>query len=466
MSQRHIAFGTDGWRAIVGDGFTFDTVRRVARAIGIAARTMDVPDRIDRSTIAVGYDRRFMSSEFADVVAKELAEGGYRVLLSDAATPSPALSYAVVSRGIVGGVIVTASHNPAIWNGIKFKGWYGGSGLPSMYAQIAKSIGVDAARGDGSVVSTDFVEDYVVAIRSQLDVDSILQSGLRILHDPIHGASAGIPELVLGDSTRVKTIRGEVNPSFGGVHPEPIPENLVVSHDAMRDASGQLALAICTDGDGDRLGVLDEGGRYVSPHKIIGLLALDLVRRKGKRGAIVKTFSTTRLIERIGEALDVRVHETPIGFKYIADLMLSEEILLGGEESGGIGFGAFLPERDGVLSGLMVAEAVAAKGSSLSSLVSSMEDEFGHMEYGRRDIRVDEERCEAIVRRAGAGELDDAFGMEVERRESTDGVKLSFRDGTWILFRRSGTEPLVRIYCEAGSQEVVEGMLEKAEREI
>ena len=473
MSDSHlsITFGTDGWRAIIADGFTFDSVRLMSRAMAVAARRIVAPEDIDRGRIVVGYDRRFLSAEFAREVATELALSGYHVLLSNRPTPSQTISHAVWTRKVIGGIVVTASHNPAVYNGLKFKGWYGGSALPSIYAEIARHLGTHEYRDGGSVESVDILGEYIDSVRSRVDVETIRRSDIRILHDPIHGASAGVPALVLGDEVAVETIRGEVNPSFGGVNPEPIPENLAASFTRIgssSDAGGPPApdLAICNDGDADRLGVIDESGRFVSPQKIISLLTLDLIRRKGRRGEVVKTFSTTRLIERIGRALGVQVHETPIGFKYVVDLMLAREILIGGEESGGIGFGDFLPERDGILSGLLVAEAVAASGRSLSSLVRDMEGEFGACEYDRRDIRVSMDRCESLIRRVRSGELDSKFDATLSRREEVDGVKLSFEDDSWLLFRRSGTEPLIRIYCEAGDAGRVREMLDIAEGEL
>src|SRR5205085_4070665 len=264
-------------------------------------------------------------------------------------TPSQTISFTARHRKLLGGVMVTASHNPAKYNGIKFKAWYGGSALPEMYAAIADALGRGEAREGGSVSDEDLLDDYVAALRSHVG-----RVDLRILHDPIHGVAAGLPARVLGID--VTTIRGDVNPSFGGVNPEPIPENLGASIAAMK--GGAYDLALCNDGDADRLGVLDERGAFVSPHKIIALLALYLVREKKMSGDIVKTFSTTRLIEKVARALGAGFHETPIGFKYVADLMLSRDVLVGGEESGGIGFGHFLPERVGVLSGLLVAESV------------------------------------------------------------------------------------------------------------
>src|SRR5438132_896789 len=386
-----IVFGTDGWRAVIADGFTFDNVRRVSAAIGVAARTLEPPKNIDRNALVVGYDRRFLSREFAEVVAGTLRDSGYRVILSSAPTPSQTIAFTAAHRKILGGVVVTASHNPAQYNGLKFKAWYGGSALPEMYTVIAGALGRTAARDGGAIVEEDILSDYVDALRGQLDLRKIRNARLAILHDPIHGAAAKIPSRVLGidyigaariirrsvqplEETIVDGIRGDVNPSFGGVNPEPIPENLVAARDVM--LTGEYDLAICNDGDADRLGVLDERGEFVSPHKIISLLALYLVREKKRSGEIVKTFSTTRLIENVARALGAEWHETAVGFKYVADLMLSRDILIGGEESGGIGFGHFLPERDGVLSGLLVAECVAHYRKPVSEISGDMELDF------------------------------------------------------------------------------------------
>jgi len=304
---------------------------------------------------------------------------------------------------------------------------------------------------------------------------------MAILHDPIHGVAAQIPSRILGldyvgnariirrsmeklVQSVVDTVRGELNPSFGGVNPEPIPENLVAARNVM--LTGEYDLAICNDGDADRLGVLDERGNFVSPHKIIALLALYLVREKKMSGDIVKTFSTTRLIERVARSLGAGFHETPIGFKYVADLMLSRSILIGGEESGGIGFGHFLPERDCILSGLLVAECVAHFKKPLHEIVAGMEAEFGRLHYDRRDIHRPMDRCARLIERVRAGELDALLGGGVASREETDGVKVNFADGSWILFRKSGTEPIIRIYCESPDAGRVQAMLDVATREL
>ena len=466
-----ITFGTDGWRAVIADSFTFDNVRRVTSAIGVAARGLKPPAGIDTNTLIVGYDRRFLSREFARLAADSLSEAGFRVILSNAPAPSQTIAFTAMRRKVLGGVVITASHNPANYNGIKFKAWYGGSGLPEMYKAIADALGQSARRDGGSVVEEDLLGDYIAALRAQLDVPRIKAARLAILHDPIHGVSAQLPSKILGvdyvgnariirrsvqpiTETIVDGIRGDVNPSFGGVNPEPIPENLAASRNVM--ISGEYDLAICNDGDADRVGILDDRGEFVSPHKIISLLALYLVREKKMKGEIVKTFSTTRLLERIAKSIGATLHETAIGFKYVADLMLSRDILIGGEESGGIGFGHFMPERDGILSGLMVAECIAHYAKPLSAIIAGMEQEFGALHYDRKDVHAPVDQCARLIDRAPS------LYEGVTSTEAKDGVKLNFGDGSWILFRRSGTEPMIRIYAESPSAERVQGMLSTA----
>jgi phosphomannomutase len=457
-----ITFGTDGWRAVIADLFTFENVRLVSDAIAVAARTLQPPPEIDANALLVGFDRRFLSREFAAVVAERLKHAGYRVLLSDRPLPSQTISFSARRLEVLGGVVVTASHNPAKYNGLKFKAWYAGSALPETYAAIAASVGKGDAREGGSIEEVNLLDAYIDAVRAQLDL-SLLRSGkLSILHDPIHGVSASLPASIVGFD--VATIRGEVNPSFGGVNPEPIPENLGAAQEAMR--AGGFDLAICNDGDADRLGILDERGAFVSPHKIISLLALYLVREKKMSGELVKTFSTTRLIESVAKSLGATLHETPIGFKYVADLMLARNVLVGGEESGGIGLGHFMPERDGILSGLLVAEAVAYYRKPLSKIIEEMEREFGALHYDRRDLLRPMAQCARLIDRVNAGELDAAFGLAFAKREAIDGVKINFTDGSWILFRKSGTEPIIRIYCESTSAEQVRKMLDVAVTEL
>ena len=476
-----IVFGTDGWRAVIAEHFTFDNVRLVANAIATAARTLKPPADVDANALVVGFDRRFLSREFAAVVAGCLRGAGFRVVLSDRPTPSQTISFTARHRRVLGGIVVTASHNPAKYNGLKFKAWYGGSALPEMYDAIASSLGQRTTREGGTISEENILDDYVEALRGQLDLPLLKGAKLAILHDAIHGASASIPSKVLdidyvgahrihtGDLSPIQTtiidgIRGETNPSFGGVNPEPIPENLLAAKDVM--IAGDYDLAICNDGDADRLGILDEHGEFVSPHKIISLLALYLVREKKLAGELVKTFSTTRLIEKVAQALGATLHETPIGFKYVADLMLARNVLVGGEESGGIGFGRFMPERDGILSGLVVAEAIAHYKRPLSAIIAGMEEEFGALHYDRRDLHRPMEQNGRLIERVRARELDGAFGVAVASLEEKDGVKMNFDDGSWLLFRKSGTEPIIRIYCESPDKARVQAMLDQAVAEL
>lgn len=476
-----IIFGTDGWRAVIAEHYTFDNVRLVADAMAVAARSFRPPGGIDTNAVVVGFDRRFLSREFAAVVAERFRRAGFRVILSDRPTPSQTISFTTRHRQVLGGVVVTASHNPAKYNGLKFKAWYGGGALPEMYEAIASKLGERADRDGGTVVEENITDDYVEGIRGQLDLPLLRGAKLAILHDPIFGVASAIPSRVLGidyigslrvqrgirteaPETIIDGIRGEMNPSFGGVNPEPIPENLIASQNVMM--GGGYDLAICNDGDADRLGILDEQGRFVSPHKILSLLALYLVREKQLSGDLVKTFSTTRLIEKVAQSLGATLHETPVGFKYVADLMLARNILLGGEESGGIGFGNFMPERDGILSGLMVAEAVAHYGRPLSEIIAGMEREFGTLHYDRRDVNRPMPQCARLIERVRAGELDAVFGVPLANREEKDGVKMNFADGSWLLFRKSGTEPIIRIYCESPEAERVPAMLAVAIEEL
>lgn len=456
-----ITFGTDGWRAVIADEFTFDNVRRVTAAIAATVQRLELPPDVRRNAVAVGYDRRFLSRRFAHEVALELSRAGLRVQLSDTHVPSPAVSFVVRERKLAGGIVVTASHNPAEYNGIKFKGWYGGSALPEMYAAIAKNLGEEKHAGGGGIEEMDFLGDYVDALSARIDGETLDRANTRILHDAMYGVSAGLPERVVelaGPST-ISTFRGEANPGFGGINPEPIPENLRATVALMQ--RGEFDLAICNDGDSDRLGILDEKGEFVSPHKILSLLTLYLSRERKAEGSVVKTFSTTRLIEHVARELGLHLHETAIGFKYVADIMLREAVMIGGEESGGIGFGWFLPERDGVLSGLLVAECVARRRRPLSVIIDEMEEEFGALHFDRADIRHAPPLIDGIMARAERGDLDRTFGADFDRRESVDGIKLNYADGTWVLLRRSGTEPMVRFYCESPDRGRVGEILEQ-----
>mgnify|MGYP001139553952 CR=1 FL=1 len=444
-----IAFGTDGWRARIGRDLTFDSLARVVDAMAAWTVSPANADPGDSRTLPIVHDTRFLSAELAAESAGRLASKGFRVLLTDRPVPTPCASWHVRSRGLRGGIAVTASHNPPEWNGVKYKSWFGGSATAETYAAIAASAGTPLPdRAGGSVEKADLLSPYAEAIAACVDVDAIRRAGLRVLWDSMHGASGDLLAQILGPghATRVTTIRSEINPSFGGVHPEPIPEHLGAS--VARLASEPFDVALASDGDGDRLGVLAPDGTFVTPHRVLALLAESLARRGRIQGGIAKTFSTSLLLDRVAAKLGVPLHVTPIGFKWIAEKMLSGEVGIGGEESGGLGVSFFLPERDGVLSGLLVLEAVALSGVSFPELLSRQDREHGTFAYGRRDIRLPMPVLKAFVAGILEAPPSTRAGAMVTSVETLDGVKLLLDGRGWLLHRLSGTEPILRVYAE------------------
>ncbi|HYN43352.1 MAG TPA: phosphoglucomutase/phosphomannomutase family protein, partial [Thermoanaerobaculia bacterium] len=360
-----IPFGTDGWRARIGRDLTFESTARVVDAIASWSTSPANTDPGDSCTLPIVHDTRFLSRELAAESAARLAAKGFRILLSDRPVPTPCASWHVKERGLRGGIAITASHNPPEWNGVKYKSWFGGSATSETYAAIAACADLPLPDRSGGVVeTTDLLSPYCAAIAACVDLDAIRRAGLKVLWDPMHGAARDLLASILGEGhpTKVTTIRSEINPSFGGVHPEPIPEHLGAS--VARLGAEPFDLALASDGDGDRLGVLAPDGTFVTPHRILALLAESLAGRGRIGGGIAKTFSTSLLVDRVAARLGVPLHVTPIGFKWIAEKMLSGEVGIGGEESGGLGVSFFLPERDGVLSALLVLEAVAHSGLS------------------------------------------------------------------------------------------------------
>jgi phosphomannomutase len=455
-----IAFGTDGWRARIGRDLTFESVARVVDAAASWTSSPANADPGDAGTLPLVYDTRFLSRELAAESASRLAAKGYRVLLSDRPAPTPCASWHVRSRGLRGGIVVTASHNPPEWNGVKYKSWFGGSAPAETYAAIAAC--ADAPLPDrpgGAVEEIDLLSPYAAAIAACVDLDAIRRAGLHVLWDSMHGSSGTLLATILGEGhpTRVTTIRSEVNPSFGGVHPEPIPEHLGAS--LARLAAGPFDVALASDGDGDRLGVLAPDGSFVTPHRVLALLAESLARRGRIGGGIAKTFSTSLLVDRVAAGLGVPLHVTPIGFKWIAEKMLSGEVGIGGEESGGLGVSFFLPERDGVLSGLLVLEAVALSGLSFQGLLRQQDREYGAFAYGRRDVRLPMPVLRAFVDGLRTAPPDRRAGAPVTSVETLDGVKLVLDGKGWLLHRLSGTEPILRVYAEHEDPEMVERLL-------
>src|SRR6266568_7704740 len=469
MPHPQIKFGTDGWRGVIADDFTFSNVRTAAEAVAAYVHANEDPAK----GICIGYDSRFGSKAFAHVCADVVAATGIPVALANDITPTPALSYGVRGRGAAGGIMITSSHNPAQWNGVKYKAWYGGSGKPSIIAAIESYLGqpVPKSAQPAAIEEVDFLPSYLKAIESFADLDLISKSGMKFAIDSMYGAGRTILSDIF---TRIHVdhvqIRGNIDPLFPGINPEPIEPHI--------RALGEAAVAngcdagLCTDGDADRIGATDEDGNFVDPHKIFSVLLSWVLKRKGWPGAVTRAFNTTKMLDRICKKYGRELIEHGIGFKYVCDYMLEREIVMGGEESGGIGFQRHLPERDGLLNALLLANVMAEEGKTLGQLVADLQAEYGEHQYGRIDLHIPDDVKNAAIARARALKAGDPAiaGMPILRQETLDGVKFYLDNPeaatkpnaaeTWILFRASGTEPLMRIYTESTSKEAVAKLLE------
>jgi phosphomannomutase len=464
MLENFVLFGTDGWRGRIGREFTFDIARAVIEAMGAWTAARENSDPGNPHEIVIVFDTRFLSPEFALEAAETLARKGFRVLLSDRPVPTPCASYHVKTRGLRGGIAITASHNPSPWNGVKYKSFFGGSAPPSTYQAIHDCLGrhVPDTAG-GSVEILDLETPYGDGIGSVVDLDAIRRAGIRILWDGMHGSSGNLLEKIVGKegATRVTTVRGERNPLFGGVNPEPIPLNMQASLDVLH--SGDFDILLASDGDGDRLGVFDERGRFINPHRILAFLA-DRFWKSGRiSGGVGKTFSTSLIVERVCKKLEAPLVTTPIGFKYLAEKMLTGEIGIGGEESGGLGVSFYLPERDGVFTGLLVLEAIAHSGLSFRRLMEIQEEEHGLFYYDRRDRHGAPGALLRLVEGLKAAPPTEFAGETVTGTSCLDGFKLQFGERGWLLFRLSGTEPIIRLYAEHEEARSVNVLLDAAE---
>jgi len=466
MAQE-IKFGTDGWRGIIADDFTFENVRRVAGAIAGYVLKNEDPKR----GVVVGYDCRFASPAAAKVVAEVLANAGIPVQLSNDYTPTPAVSYAVKHQGAAGGVMVTSSHNPWNWNGVKFKGNFGGSATPAIMKKIEGELAAGAApKGSKAAIDeVDLKKNYVSAVCGFADMDLIARTKFRFAVDAMHGSGRGILAGIFAErGVQCVAIRQELNPLFPGINPEPIePHTAMLQQTVVRE---KCDAGLATDGDADRIGAVAEDGSFVDSHKIFCVLLRWLLERKKWPGDVVRAFNTTRMLDRIAAKYGRKLHETSIGFKYVADLMMEQEILMGGEESGGIGYSRFLPERDGVLNSLLLANAMAEEGKPLGILVADLQRDFGPHYYGRRDLHIPEEMKQNAIQRARSDGTQTLGKYRVIRKEHMDGVKFFLDAPTngngaeaWALFRASGTEPLLRLYTEAASPELVNELLSTGE---
>jgi len=457
-----IKFGTDGWRATMDKDFTFENVERVAQAF---CDYMNGPGRKGRQPhIVVGYDYRKDSENFAKTFAEVMVANGLQVLLSNAACPTPAVSFNIVDRKYDAGIILTASHNPAAYNGIKIKTDFGGSAEKGITDAVEKLIDKNpvkkAAFKPGNPVIEDLNAGYLEFLKRYLKVDLIRKAGYSILVDSMHGVGAKhIEQLMSGEALMVRTIRSERDTNFGGVAPEPIPHNLSQSIDLMK--KGGYDLCIVTDGDADRVGSIRPGGEFISPGLILTLIMIHFVQDLKRTGSVVTTISNTAMIYRVARKLGLKVHETPVGFKYVCEIMRKENVLIGGEESGGIGFQNYLYERDGMLSGLLLVEMMAMRKKSFDEILKDLEKEFGKLYYVRNDLTYPNELKPKLFAVLAANPPKELEGQSVKEIKSSDGMKFILEDDSWLLFRLSGTEPILRIYSEATSQALADALVAK-----
>lgn len=461
--MQEIKFGTDGWRGIIADDFTFENVRRVAGAIASYVQKYENAN----AGVIVGYDARFASPQAARVVADVVAAAGIPVKLANDYTPTPAVSYAVKQHGAAGGVMVTSSHNPWNWNGVKFKANFGGSATPAIMKKIEEELAAGAAPqgSKAAVEEVDLKKDYVAAVCAFAGTDLIAKTKFKFAVDAMHGSGRGVlPGIFAESGVQCVAIRQEINPLFPGINPEPIQPHTRMLQDTVVREKCDAGLA--TDGDADRIGAVAEDGSFVDSHKIFCVLLRWLLERKKWPGEVVRAFNTTSMIDRIAAKHGRKLHETSIGFKYVADLMMEREILMGGEESGGIGYSRFLPERDGVLNSLLLANVMAEEEKPLGQLVADLQREFGPHYYGRSDLHIPEKMKQSAIQRARADGTQSLGRYRVLKKEHMDGVKFFLDAPTngnganaWVLFRASGTEPLLRLYTEASSPELVSEFL-------
>jgi Phosphomannomutase len=470
-SLPQIRFGTDGWRAVIANEFTFANLERVAQAYADYLKqdaSQAASDAVQKLVI-IGFDRRFLSEHFATRAAEVLAGNNFQISLFTEAVPTPLVSWAVREQEALGGVVITASHNPPEFNGFKIKAPWGGSAAPETTSQVESLVdktepqraGLETFRIEEERLSQS-IESYRRQVASYVDVERLCKEQLRIIVDPMHGSGGSWVESFLqGGALEVETIRALRDTLFGGFNPEPIDRNLGPLKNRVRETGAILGLA--TDGDADRVGAVNELGETMTMHEVVPLLLLHLARTRGMSGGVVRTFSQSVLTKRIAAAHNLKLYETPIGFKYIADLMLRDDILIGAEESGGIGVKGHIPERDGILNSLLLLEAVVMAGRAPSALVKEMHREFGEFYFGRRDLHMPVARGQELVQKLAETPPAGVVGHAVASVEKLDGTKLLFEDESWLLFRQSGTEPVLRIYSEATSIAKMNALLDEGE---
>ena len=468
MPQQQIKFGTDGWRGIIADDFTFGNVRKVAQGTAQYLKT-----RSNDPLAIVGYDCRFASEDFAQSVADVFASNGIRTLVFDRPSPTQVASWTVIDRKANGAAVITASHNPYMFNGYKYKTETGSAAPSEVIAELERNINAlqdvappEASVAHGLVSSYDPRQPYYAQVARIVDLDAIKDAGLRIVHDCMYGSGYGyIAEMIGGGRTTVTELRNQRNPLFGGMNPEPIPPNIDSTISVMK--VGGQDLCIITDGDADRVGIIDETGRFINQLQVFALLMLYLFEARGMRGPVVKTVNMTAMADKLGAAFGERVYEVPVGFKNVAPKMMETNAVLGGEESGGFAVRGHIPERDGILIGLLFADMMVKSGKTISQILADLEQRVGPHAYARHDIHLARDTYETerkrILETLEKNEPQEIGGVAVQRVRSDDGFKFYLADGSWVLLRSSGTEPLIRIYSEAEDAEAVEARLRALE---
>jgi phosphomannomutase len=452
MSERSpIKFGTDGWRAVIARDYTFANVERVSQAYAVY-----LLQNGQSPFVVIGYDRRFLSELFAPRAAEVLAGNGLRVSLFAEAVPTPLISWAVKELNAEGGIVITASHNRADFNGFKIKAPWGGSAAPETTRAVEQLVDAQPPKRASFSVEPDkqglapAIDSYRKQIAAYVDLERLRSSNATVIVDPMHGSGGNwVENFLSGDALKVETIRGYRDPLFGGVSPEPIDSNLGPLKQRVVQTGGLVGLA--TDGDADRVGAVNERGETMTMHQVVPLVLLHLVKERKMTGGIVRTFSQSVLLKRIAAAFGLRLYETPIGFKYIAELMLKEDILIGAEESGGIGVKGHIPERDGILNSLLFLEAIVTAGVPPSQMLAELHREFGEFHFARKDLHVEPGPGQQLTDELAHNPPPQVADHSVAGVETMDGTKLLFDDESWLLFRQSGTEPVLRIYSEATS---------------
>ena len=465
--DRVIKFGTDGWRAVIAEDFTFDNVRACAQGVADYLKRA----KLYGSGLVIGYDMRFASEDFAAAVAEVIAANKIKVWLCSKAAPTPVISYTVTDTKSAGGIIITASHNPGQWNGFKFKDELGASAPSEVASEIEKNANKAVATGKINRVALaeglkskiinylDPDPHYFKQIKRLIDLDFIRRSRLKVIVDSMYGAGIGyFPDLFKGSKIEVISINGERNPSFPGINPEPIAKNLAKLSKTIVEQKADVGIA--NDGDADRIGIVDEKGNFINQLQVFALLVLYFLEVRKERGAIIKTLSDTMMIDQLGKLFNVPVYETPVGFKYVAPLMVEKNALIGGEESGGYGFRGHVPERDGILAGLYFLDFMIKTGKTPSQLLDYLFSKVGPHYYDRIDVHFDEKARQKYTDMLKKSTVKSIAGNDLARVDTTDGFRYILKDDSWLLIRFSGTEPLIRIYAEAATEKQVKKILD------